>query len=397
MSRILQQALVPPARLVSGQRGDILVLSMRRVADLVGYSFQYEFEDVIAATTGADRVEPTQLELVEFERRVYKALRKVVPSAPLSLRLTPRLGGFRLDKTYDLFLPIFNHAYEVFAVNAIPNWRKRCRYAACVVSEAVESELPDYLLESLASFDRIYLCSNPVASVQRISGRPCSYLPLAADALGFCPLPNPPARSVDVLGIGRRSAVTHSALMAMAREQGLLYYYDTIRMTSGVTDAGRQVTFSVMDPAEHRFKLASLLKRSRYFLASRAWANDAKAQDDELSGRFFEGAAAGAVMIGDPPRTGKFLTLFDWPDAVVSAPFDDPNIAELIRRLEADPERTRRIRRDNIVNALLRHDWAYRLRTILDDAGIPLPQALLDREARLRELADIARTAPLAA
>src|SRR5262249_14922673 len=170
------------------------------------------------------------------------------------------------------------------------------------------------------------------------------------DALGFCPLPNPPARSIDVLGIGRRSAVTHAALLARARERGIFYYYDTIRMTSGVSHAGQQVTFSVMDPAEHRFKLASLLKLSRYFLASRARANEPVAEQDELSGRFFEGAAAGAVMIGVRPRTGKFLTQFDWPEAVVDAPWDDPDVGALIERLGAEARPPRPTRPDRVVD-----------------------------------------------
>jgi hypothetical protein len=392
MSRI-QRLLAPQGRVVAGQRGDVLVLSMRRVADLVAYCMQYEFEDIVVAATGADRVEPTALDAVELERRAYKVLRKTLGSAPLARRLTPRLGTLRLDKTYDLFVPVFNHVYELFALSAIPDWRKRCRYAACVINEAGDSELPGYLLETLAAFDRIYICSNTVAEVAEASGRPCSYLPMAVDTLSFCPLPNPPARSIEVLGIGRRSDVTHAVLLARARERGSFYYYDTIRMTSGVSHAGQQVTFSVMDPAEHRFKLAGLLKRSRYFLASRARANEAVAEQDELSGRFFEGAAAGAVMIGVRPRTGKFLTQFDWPDAVVDAPWDDPDVGALLERLDADPERVRRIRRDGVVNSLLRHDWAYRLRTILDDAGIAPPPALTAREARLRELADLARTA----
>ena len=117
---------------------------------------------------------------------------------------------------------------------------------------------------------------------------------------------------------------------------------------------------------------------------------------DEISGRFFEGAASGAIMIGDPPASGKYLTLFDWPDAVVKAPFDAPSIGDVIGELEADPERCARIRRDNMENALLRHDYAYRLRTILKDAGIAPPPGLLAREARLRELADLVRAGSIA-
>jgi len=380
------------AELVPGSRGDILVLSMRRVWNLVGYGFQYEFEDVISSLTGADRADVTQLGRLELERRIYKSLSFLSPSPSLALRSTPRFGGLRLDRTYDLFLPVFNHVYEVFAVNAIPGWRKRCRYAACVISEAVESDLPEYLLQSLADFDHIYLCSNPVESVQRITGRPCSYLPLAVDVLMFCPFPEPPPRSIDALGIGRRSAVTHSALVALAHERDFFYYYDTIQVP-GLNDDSRAVSFSVIDQAEHRFKLASLLKRSRYYLASRARADEFSEDYDELSGRFFEGAAAGAIMIGEAPRTGRFLTLFDWPDSVVEMRYDEPEIAAILDQLDRDPERKARIRRSNMLNALRRHDWVYRLRTILEGAGMALPPALLARERRLRELADMVSAA----
>jgi hypothetical protein len=395
--QILKQIVGAPAvELVPGSTGDLLLLSMRSVAALAANCLQYEFEDVVLELSGGDRADITRLELAEFERKVYKTLRRVT-SSPLLRKATTQLGGLRLRKTYDLFLPVFNDPFELFALSQIPNWRKHCRYAACIVNEAWEASLPEYLLETLSEFDHIYLASHPTELVSRISGRPCSYIPMGIDALRFCPIPNPPPRGIDVLGIGRRSPETHAALLELARERGLFYYYDTIRMTSGVADAGRQLTFAVLNSAEHRFKLANMLKRSRFFMASRARANESQAAHlDEMSGRFFEGAAAGAIMIGEPPRSGKYLELFDWPDAVVRAPFDAPNIAETIRELEADPERCVRARRNNMVNALLRHDWAYRYRQILDDARMPAPAGLLAREARLRELADMAREADIA-
>jgi hypothetical protein len=45
------------AGLVPGRGGDVLLLSMRRLADLVAFCLQYELEDVVAEVTGADRVD----------------------------------------------------------------------------------------------------------------------------------------------------------------------------------------------------------------------------------------------------------------------------------------------------------------------------------------------------
>jgi len=55
--------------------GPVLQLSMRRIHDLVAFCMPYEFEDMVAEVTGADRVEPESLRDVELARRVYK-LRK---------------------------------------------------------------------------------------------------------------------------------------------------------------------------------------------------------------------------------------------------------------------------------------------------------------------------------
>ena len=44
-----------------------------------------------------------------------------------------------------------------------------------------------------------------------------SQLPVAADVLRFSSWPNPPVRSIDVCNIGRRSEITHAALIKLAR------------------------------------------------------------------------------------------------------------------------------------------------------------------------------------
>jgi hypothetical protein len=77
-------------------------------------------------------------------------------------------------------------------------------------------------------------------------------------------------------------------------------------------------------------------------------------------------------------------------------PYEQAQFVSVIPPLEADPARCIRIRRENMINALLRHDGVYRLRTILEDAALPIPEGVLTRERRLRELADAVRTEPIA-
>jgi Glycosyl transferases group 1 len=375
------------ARLVPGRGGSVLLLSMRRLADLVAFSLQYEFEDVIAEVTGGDRVEAGGRAALERARRAYKLARLATGSRRLAQACAPRPSTVRLERDYELFFPVFNNAYELFALATVPEWRRRCRVAACFVNELWVQLLPRYLLELLAGFDHIFLgVRHTLEEVARIVGRPCSYLPLAVDVIRFAPSPDAPPRPIDVCNIGRRSPVTHQALLRLARERGRFYYYDTVAASG---EDHRQRTFRVEDAAEHRLLLASLLQRSRYFIANRGRVNEPEVTQgrDEIGGRFYEGAAAGTVMLGEPPRSDEFDRQFDWPDAVIRLPFDSPDVERVLLELEAEPRRLERIRRDNVRQAALRHDWVHRLRAVFDVLELAPTTAMLDRQARLQALA----------
>ena len=380
-----------PARdrtaIVAGRSGDVLILSVRRLANLVAFCLQYEFEDVITDVTGADRVEAGDWWALEFSRRAYKVSRFATGSPRLARASAPPPSTVKLDRDYDLFFPVFNSVHELFALATVPGWRERCRVAACFINEVWAPNLPGYLLELLAQFDHVFLGTrHPVEEVARITGRPCSYLPLAVDVLRFSPCPDPPPRSIYVCNIGRRSAATHGALIRLARDRRIFYYYDTVA-ASGIDR--KQRTFKVDDASEHRLLLANLLQRTSYFIANRALVNHAEITmgRDEISGRFYEGAAAGAVMLGEPPRTEEFNRQFDWPDALIRLPFDSPEIGRFLDELDRDPGRLARIRAANIRNAALRHDWIYRLRTVFEAVGIAPTGEMLAREARLRTMA----------
>lgn len=109
---------------------------------------------------------------------------------------------------------------------------------------------------------------------------------------------------------------------------------------------------------------------------------------DEISSRFYEGVAAGAVMLGEAPRTDTFRKLFDWPDAVIHLPFDSPDVDQILAALDADPKRMEQARRHNLHFGALRHDWVHRLRTVYETLELPPTPAMLEREARLKLMAE---------
>jgi hypothetical protein len=365
----------------------ILLLSMRGLADLVAYCLPYEFEDVIEQTTRTERINAQDKQLLEFERRVYKAARLATQSRTLASAFSPRLAGMEPKHDYKLFLAVFNHPHELFALAAIPNWRKHCDRAVCFISEMWVHLMPEYLLELLITFDHIFIgVRNPVEKLSRIIGRPCSYLPLAADVLRFAPYPEQPARVIDICNIGRRSPVTHGALMQLAAQRKIFYYYDTVA-ASGL--GNKQRTFRVDNPAEHRVLLANVLRRSRYFIANRGRINEPQYArgHQEISARYYEGAAAGAVMLGEPPDSPDFESQFDWEDATILLPFDSPDVGRVIAGLDKDPQRLSLIRRRNVYNAALRHDWVYRLRVIFETVGLAPTEAMQIREQQLQAIA----------
>ena len=358
---------------------------MRGLSDLVAYCLQYELEDVVTSVTGADRVDAGDLDALELTRRAYKLARFTTGSRAFARAFAPRPSTVTLDREYDLFFPVFNSAYELMALATVPDWRKRCRVAACFINEIWTSDLPGYLVELLAEFDHVFVgLRHPITEVARITGRPCSYLPMAVDVLRFSPLPGMPPRAIDVCNIGRRSLVTHDALARLATERRIFYYYDTVA-ASGI--GLRQRSFHVDDASEHRLLLASLLQRSRFFIANRALVNEAEITTEEISGRFYEGAAAGTIMLGEAPRTEEFKRQFDWPDAVIPLPFDSPDVGRMLLELNSDPQRLARISRDNVRNAALRHDWVHRLRTVFETLGVQPTEAMLERESRLEGIA----------
>src|SRR5712691_6872974 len=378
------------ARLVPGNDGSVLLLSMRGLADVVAFCLQYEFEDVVAEVTGADRVDAADLEALELSRRAYKLARLVTGSRRLARACAPRPATVALERDYELFFPVFNHAHELFALATIPDWRRRCRVAACFVNELWAHMLPAYLLELLAQFDHVFVgLRHAVNDVARLTGRPCSYLPLATDVLRFSPYPELPPRSIGVCNVGRRSPVTHEALVGLARARRIFYYYDTVAASG---QGHKQRTFHVDNAAEHRLLLASLLQRSRYFIANRGRVNEPEFTQgrEEIAGRFYEGAAAGTIMVGEPPRGEEFDRQFDWPDAVIRLPFDSPDVGRVLVELDEDPPRLERIRQANVCNAARRHDWVHRLRAVFDTLGVPTTEAMLAREKRLQALAAMA-------
>jgi hypothetical protein len=150
------------------------------------------------------------------------------------------------------------------------------------------------------------------------------------------------------------------------------------------------------DHRRHRELLGNVAKRSRFFIVAPAKVDvrSERADQIEIGYRYYEGAAAGAVLIGQAPQCRSFGERFPWPDAVIEVRPDGGDIADVLAALRVQPERLTEISRRNAAESLLRHDWVYRWKQVLDVSGRTPRTRMTERLERLKVLADMATSSP---
>lgn len=364
----------------------ILVVSMRGCGLEAFRSAEYEFEDTIGTFDDIDILAPRPaIGLPNFVNK--KISNYLAASRGKSNIFNSGCRQTLVEKEYDLIFFICQHYWDITYINSIKGWRKKCNKAVLWLSEIWTKELEEnkirLCLQISKDFDYIFTPhSSSVDAITKLVNRPCDFLPFAVDTTRFCPYPQPPQRNIDIYSIGRRSQVVHKALLDLAEQKNLFYLYDTFK------------GLKMIDYKEHRTLYSNLIKRSRYFIVNKPKFDSLEQTggQEELGSRFFEGAAGGAVMIGTPPVCEAYNKNFNWCDAVIEISHDADNLAELITELDAQPERLNNIRRDNIVNSLLRHDWVYRWEQVLHKVGLDNTPEMLSRQAYLKNLAEMVST-----
>ncbi|HIJ71379.1 MAG TPA: glycosyltransferase family 1 protein [Planctomycetes bacterium] len=357
----------------------ICIFSQRHLQRHVSRSAEYEFEDVVCEIDNVDLLVPQPHRLFVAGQKIANRLAR---HFFVSLA-NPCIQKLHLNKKYDLFLAVCQEPSDLLSLDAVREWRHNCKKSVCWLPEVWPGELHKFQghLKVLSKFDHVVLnCNSSVTPVQDTVKSSCHYMPPGIDTIRFSPYPKPPLRSIDVYSMGRKSMVTHHALLKMAEERKIFYIYDTFE------------NIKTLIPRDHRILVANIAKRSRYFVANAPKINRQSETHGQsgLSYRFLEGAASGTVMIGEPRENEEFARHLNWPDAVIHVPYDAENVAEILADLDSQPQRLAEIRKNNVVQTLLRHDYVYRWRDILDIVGLEPVPALHRREERLKELADMA-------
>jgi hypothetical protein len=335
----------------------------------------YEFEDIIRQIDSVELLAPVPRGRFKFGNKIAKRVTRYSP-----IVLNPGISKASLIKNYEMMFVLCSIPWDLLAFSLDNGWKARCKTSICLLDEIWLKQISQqkYFLKILSQFDHVLIClSQSVKAIRELSGKECTFLPPAIDAIKFCPYPDPPKRVIDVYSIGRRSAATHRKLLEMAEARGLFYVYDSI--------SGKKA----INLKEHRQLFANMAGRSRFFLVNPGLIDDLGKRGDQrdIGNRYFEGAAAGCIMIGEVPEIEEFKELFDWPDAVICLPLGSDKIDAIIDELDKQPDREDVMHRNNIAQALRRHDWAYRWESLLKIAGLAPMPGLSRRKEQLEKLA----------
>ena len=340
----------------------------------------YEIEDLYVELLDAKLVVPRfrSARLSPYYERATRVARRVSRG-----RFSPPGGAAMTSEDFGSVDFAYFHAQfprDLAVLEAMGNWRQRVGAAVCFIEEAWVSDI-----DAMAGFGRwleqfdavfIGLADSATAWTHRVDV-PVSYLPYSVDALGFSPRDPDHPRGIDVINIGRRSEVTHGSLVDWSRQTGRFYYFDSFR------------PLEVKDPSEHRLMLSTLMRNSRVAITNRGIGADPTRtlQQHALPARYFEAAAAGAVLVGARPNVVEFDDEFDWTDSIIDLAYDEPDAGEMVDTLLTQSDRLDTAARRNVAECLLRHDHVYRLEAMASAVDVELGENTEKRKATLRDAA----------
>lgn len=359
----------------------ILVVSLRNARPDVARCCAFEFEDVVCEVDDADLLAPMAHPAAFQNPLMRRVARTLERRTPITLSHRNAIVPARIERDYEVLFLMCQRASDVRVLESLVGWRERCKRVVCWIEELwVHTLDTPEILPPMRRYDHIFVgCRDTAAPLEAACGVPCTYGLPAVNVERFTPLPDPPERHIDCYWMGRRSARSHEALYERAQSSNFHYLYDTVPGQRGL-----------YAPEQHRTLLASLIKRSRFFVANQAKLDTPQqtAGQQEVGLRFLEGVAGGAALIGAIPDCPTWHEHFNWPDAAIQVPWDSPDFPDVIEQFSREPERLAAIHHRNAIEALRRHDCAYRWRDVLHTLGLEPSPKLAAREARLHALAD---------
>ena len=301
-----------------------------------------------------------------------------------------RIEPVEVKHDYELFVYVATVLPDVSEIARIRHWRRRAQKSACIVLKAYGRELRQFetSLRVLNAFDIVYSGTwTSLPFFQALVRPPVRYFACGVPALEMMPASIARERTIDVYAMGRRLPALHHQMLQAMRSGLINYVFDLFDSS---------VPF-IKDFDGHSLCKAQFLKETKFFpnFGIRSFQSkelELAGDEDAITYRCYEGAAAGTVMFGSAPTSPDYSLLFDWDDAIIPAPVGECDYVEFLQSLETQAGRMNSIRRRNVSNSLLKHDFAYRFQSILTDLQIGPHEKLEERKQSLARAA--ARVGP---
>ena len=232
----------------------------------------------------------------------------------------------------------------------------------------------------LASLDTVFLGTEPfVKPISEGLKIPMHYAPMAANVYDVhARVGN---RPIAITGFGRQERKVANFLSDQFNrpDSDLMFYNTNFILGTELRDWRR-----------YRAIFWQILRQSRLSMAyDHLYYNPSGTNEITYVGpRWFEGLAAGTVVVGKTPQAPDVPRLLDWEDATIDLPDEAEPAVQAIRDLLADRSRLEAAIRRNIVNMSLKHDWRHRAVDMLNLLGLDVPGKLTDQIGELKDRAE---------
>ncbi|MEL4894909.1 glycosyltransferase [Crocosphaera sp. Alani8] len=368
------------------------ILSQRGIFEGSAFCFLYELENLLVSTCSANLLIPRTNKITQWlnQKNLSRSLTKKIMENTIGL-YNPIDINLPSDQEPNVLLVFCLNPAHLSMLTAIPEWRERFDVVAAYVIDAWDLQIyPKEISEIDHLFVPVQECVRELSQEFNIG---VSLLPFGADVLRYSS--TDAERPIDVMSFGRNPVNFHLQLTETLNDSvsHYLYYRHPGLCGNWLPDTSQ---YEGRGDHELRRLFHKMIQRSKIILAfdplyqtdqiyetrkvnSRKW----KFRHSILSLRWFEGCAAGCVILGKRPQTPLFDDIMGWKDSAIELPDDESQWIPFTLDLLADDVRLATIRQRNYEQTLAHHDWRYRIHDIFNTLNLKVPQGLNKELAQL--------------
>ncbi|MBL4907891.1 MAG: glycosyltransferase family 1 protein [Sneathiella sp.] len=347
---------------------NFLVVSARAIYTEYADACSFEFEDAIIDSLQADLLELSNIPSVKTQttgenrdkyNKEYDIVFLVANNFRKLAKMYALLEKYKIPakKTYAYVFGAYIHELKYLTLpgarHFIPRYRRICQI--------------DHIFVPFKE-------NQPVLA--NLFDLPFHYSPMAVDVLKVAG--DHPSRFISVNGFGRQEPMLNDLLAATFNKPGSPYIY---QHTNAIISPGMK------NWQQYRELFWHSLRNSQLSLTFDSLYHNpnGRSQHSFVGPRWYESLAAGAVVVGQSPKTEEALALLDWRDATIDLPDDPERALKKIMELLDSPDDLRQIGNRNTQQMFLKHDWRYRIEKMLIETGFPRVQSLDRQIQELKE------------